>query len=185
TTRRAHAGCCGVLLGLVLLALVGVLFAPAPAGLGVPTDLSPVDVAAGQSTNESNASVAFANQTSNGSNVTIESATLPEGGFIAIHDSGYTTGAESAESSVIATSKYLKSGEYTNVTIEVSNAPPGNYPGLNRSRLNSSSALTAMVHRDTDGNERMGYVRSLGENDTAYTTDEQPVADSAGVTVPA
>ena len=182
--RRARTGTHSVLFGLGVLALVGVLFATAPAGLGVPTDLSPVDVAAGQSTNETNASVAFANQTSNGSNVTVEHASLPEGGFIAIHSSGYTTGGASAQSSIIATSEYLEPGEHTNVTIEVSNAPPGNYPGLNRSRLNASEPLTAMVHRDTDGNERMDFAASVGANDTAYTIDGSPVADSAGITVP-
>ncbi|WP_435079816.1 DUF7282 domain-containing protein [Halococcus sp. AFM35] len=182
--RRGHTGIRGVLFGLGVLALVGVLFATAPAGLGVPTDLSPVDVAAGQSTNETNASVAFANQTSNGSNVTVERATLPEGGFIAIHSSGYTISGASAESSIIATSKYLKPGNYSTVTIDISNAPPGNYPGLNRSRLNASEPLTAMVHRDTDGNERMDFVASVGANDTAYTIDGSPVADSAGITVP-
>jgi membrane-bound metal-dependent hydrolase YbcI (DUF457 family) len=174
-------------------ALVLIAFVTAPVGLvGVPADLSPVDVAAGQSanstnaTNATNATVAFANQTAeNGSNVTIESATLPEGGFIAIHSSGYTTGGASAASSVIATSQHLSAGNYTNVTVNVSNAPPGNYPGLNRSQLNSSGPLTAMVHRDTNGNGRMDYVASLGANDTAYSGSEgSPVADSAGITVP-
>ncbi|WP_435078394.1 metal-dependent hydrolase [Halococcus sp. AFM35] len=170
-------------------ALVLIAFMTAPVGLvGVPGDLSPVGTAAGQSanaTNTTNATVAFANQTTNGTNVTIESATLPEGGFIAIHSSGYTTGGASAESSVIATSKYLKSGKHTNVTVEVSNAPPGNYPGLNRSQLNSSGPLTAMAHRDTNGNKRMDFVASLGANDTAYSSSAgSPVADSAGITVP-
>ncbi len=197
-----------VLFGLGILALVVVVVTAAPgvlsSGIGVPQgcplasgpstshpnecvpsfDLSPVGVAAGQSANETNASVAFANQTSNGTNVTVESVTLPEGGFIAIHSSGYTTGAASAESSIIATSKYLKPGNYSTVTIDISNAPPGNYPGLNRSRLNASEPLTAMIHRDTDGNERMDFIASVGANDTAYTIDGSPVADSAGVTVP-
>jgi membrane-bound metal-dependent hydrolase YbcI (DUF457 family) len=166
--------------------LVLIAFTTAPVGLvGVPGDLSPVDVAAGQSANATNATVTFANQTTNGSNVTIESATLPDGGFIAIHSSGYTTGGASAQSSVIATSQYLSAGNYTNVTVNVSNAPPGNYPGLNRSRLNSSAPLTAMVHRDTNGNERMDFVASLGTNDTAYSGSEgRRVADSAGITAP-
>lgn len=170
-------------------ALVLIAFTTTPVGLvGVPANLSPVDVAAGQSTNATNttnATVAFANQTTNGSNVTIESATLPEGGFIAIHSSGYTTGGASAESSIIATSDYFESGKHTNVTVNISNAPPGNYPGLNRSQLDSSGSFTAMIHRDTNGNERMDYVASLGENDTAYSGSEgNPVTDSAGLSVP-
>jgi membrane-bound metal-dependent hydrolase YbcI (DUF457 family) len=176
-----------VLLGLGVLVLAGVFLVTAPGvGLfGAPATLSPVDIAAGQSANTTNATVAFANQTTNGSNVTIESATLPEGGFIAIHSSGYTTGGASATSSVIATSEHLEAGEHTNVTVEVSNAPPGNYPGLNRSRLNSSGPLTAMVHRDTNGNEQMDYVASFGANDTAYSGSEgRPVVDSAGITAP-
>ncbi|WP_049996177.1 DUF7282 domain-containing protein [Halococcus sediminicola] len=183
--RRGHTAIRRVLLGLGVLALIGVLFATVSAGpIGVPTDLSPVDVAAGQSTNVTNATVTFANQTSNGTNVTVEGATLPKGGFIVIHSSGYTTGGASAESSVIATSKYLKPGNYSSVTIDISNAPPGNYPGLNRSRLNASGPLTAMVHRDTDGNKRMDFVASVGANDTAYASDGSPITDSAGITVP-
>jgi hypothetical protein len=50
--------------------------------------------------------------------------------------------------------------------------------------LNSSAPLTAMVHRDTNGNERMDFVASLGTNDTAYTSEGSPVADSAGISVP-
>jgi hypothetical protein len=174
-----------VLFGLGVLALVGVLFVTAPAGLvGMPADLSPVDVAAGQSANATNATVTFANQTSNGTNVTVERATLPKGGFIAIHSSGYTTGGASAETSVVATSEYLSADNYSNVTVSTSNAPPGNYPGLNRSQLNSSGPLTATIHRDTDGNKRMDFVASVGANDTAYTSDGSPVADSAGVRVP-
>lgn len=183
--RRGHTEIRSVLFGLGVLALTGVLFATASAGLiGVPTDLSPVDVAAGQSANATNATITFANQTSDGSNVTVERATLPEGGFIAIHSSGYTTGGASAESSVLATSNYLKPGNYSSVTIDISNAPPGNYPGLNRSQLNASGPLTTMIHRDTNGNKRMDFVRSVGGNDTAYTSDGSPVADSAGITVP-
>jgi membrane-bound metal-dependent hydrolase YbcI (DUF457 family) len=169
--------------------LVLIAFVTAPAGLvGVPGELSPVGTVAGQSTNATNATnatVAFANQTTNGSNVTIESATLPDGGFIAIHSSGYTTGGASAQSSAIATSQYLSAGNHTNVTVDISNAPPGNYPGLNRTRLNSSAPLTAMVHRDTNGNERMDFVASVGTNDTAYSgSGGRRVADSAGITVP-
>lgn len=183
-------------LGLGAVALVVVALTTAPAGLAMPADLSPIGTAAaaGQSTNTTNttnatttanASITFANQTSKGANVTIESATLPEGGFVAIHSEGYTTGGASADSSIIATSGYIKPGEHANFTVAISHAPPGNYPGLNRSRLNASSSLTAMVHKDTNGNKQMDFVRSLGANDTAYTAGKSPVAESAGVTVPA
>ncbi len=171
-----------LILGVGVLVLIA--FITAPAGIAMPADVSPVGTAAGQSTNATNATIEFANQTSNGSNVTIKSVTLPEGGFIALHSSGYTTGAASAESSIIATSGYLDAGEHTNLTLPVDQAPWGNYPGLNRSQLNESAPLTMVAYRDTNNNERMDYVASVGANDTAYTINGSPVADSAGVSVP-
>ena len=177
---------CGVVAIAVVLSLtVG------GAGFAVPADLSPVGAAAGQNQTttqsaSSNATVAFANQTSNGSTVTIANATLPDSGFIVIHDSEHVENRAPAEASVIAVSEPLDAGTHRNVTVDISHAPPGNYPGLNRSRLNRSQPLAATVYRDTNANRRFDYVQSYGENDTAYinATDGQPVSDEAGISVP-
>ena len=187
----ANAG----LFGLGVLAVLVVLLTMSTAAGAAasvpddgPLDLSPIDIIAGQqqnqSTNQTGAAVAVSNQTSNGSTVTVENATLPEGGFVALHDSEYLDGRAPADSSVIAVSKYLSPGNYTNVTVEISNAPPGNYPGLNQSRLNTSQALTAVVYRDSDSNRRFDYVRTVGENDTAYESGGEPISDAASIRIP-
>ncbi|HET7324411.1 MAG TPA: metal-dependent hydrolase, partial [Halococcus sp.] len=158
------------LFALGVLAITVVLFMTAPSVgfTATPADLSPVDIAAGQTANQTGPAVEFSNQTSNGSTVVIERATLPEGGFIALHAGGYAVGPAPADASIIAVSEYLPAGQYENVTIEVSNAPPGNYPGLNCSRLNESGTFAATLYRDTNGNQRFDFVRSFGQTDTAY-----------------
>ena len=174
------------LLGLGVLVLAGVFLATAPgiSLLGAPATLSPVDVAAGQSQNATEPAVEFANQSSNGSTVSVESVTLSEPGYVAIHTSGYVNGGASATSSIIAVSERLSAGEHTNVTVEISNAPPGNYPGLNRSQLNSTQTLGAVAYRDTNSNQQFDFVRSFGEMDSAVVANESAVSDTARVSVP-
>ena len=131
-----------LLLGFGALVLIGLFFAtasgggiasgamdaPQPCCLGDPPparydecvsslDLSSVDVVAGQSANQSTAAVTISNQSTNGSTVIIESARLPEGGFIALQSSSYVDGLESRGRTVIAVSKYLKPGNYTNLSL--------------------------------------------------------------------
>ena len=171
-------------LGVLVLASVFLVTAPGVGFAGAPADLSPVDVAAGQSANQSSATVEFANQSSNGSTVAIESVTLSQPGYVAIHTGGYATGPAPAESSIIAVSERLDAGTHRNVTVEVSNAPPGNPPGLNQSQLNESQTLAAVTYRDTNGNQRFDFVRSFGENDSAVTANGRIVSDTAHVSVP-
>jgi membrane-bound metal-dependent hydrolase YbcI (DUF457 family) len=155
---------------------------------GVPGNLSPVGVAAGQSANQSQnateASVVFTNQTTNGSTVTVQSVTLAQPGYVALHSSAYATGPAPADVTVIAVSQRLSAGTYRNLTINVSNAPPGNAAGLNRSQLNDTQTLAATVYADTNGNRRYDYARSFGENDTLVTNNGSPVSDAARVRVP-
>ena len=172
------------LFGLGVLAFAAVFLVTAPGGglVSAPASLIPVDVAAGQ--NQTNATVEVANQTSNGSTGTIERATLPEGGFIAIHESAYIEGRAAADSSIIAASEPLDAGTHRNVTVEISNAPPANFPGMNRSRLNASQTVAAVAYQDTNGNRRFDFVRSVGKTDGAYTSRGGEVSDMAGITVP-
>jgi membrane-bound metal-dependent hydrolase YbcI (DUF457 family) len=170
---------------------VGVVLVTTVVGVGfggVPGNLSPVGVAAGQSANQSQntteASVVFTNQTTNGSTVTVQSVTLAQPGYVALHSSAYATGPAPADVTVIAVSQRLAAGTYRNLTINVSNAPPGNAAGLNRSQLNDTQTLAATVYADTNGNRRYDYARSFGENDTLVTNNGSPVSDAARVRVP-
>jgi membrane-bound metal-dependent hydrolase YbcI (DUF457 family) len=170
---------------------VGVVLVTTVVGVGfggVPGNLSPVGVAAGQSANQSQntteASVVFTNQTTNGSTVTVQSVTLAQPGYVALQTSAYATGPAPADVTVIAVSQRLAAGTYRNLTINVSNAPPGNAAGLNRSQLNNTQTLAATVYADTNGNRRYDYAHSFGENDTLVTDNGSPVSDAARVRVP-
>jgi hypothetical protein len=137
-----------------------------------------------QNTSNTTSTVIFKNQTSNGSTVTIQSVTLSEPGYIAVHSSGYATGPAPAAYSIIAVSERLSAGHHQNVTINISNVPPGNPPGLNRSRLNTTQTLAVTIHKDTNGNQQFDFVQSAGGSDVAFAVNGDVVSDSARVRVP-
>ena len=89
--------------------------------------------------------------------VVVDSATLPEGGFVVVSN---------ASGGVVGVSDYLDAGTYENVTLEVS-------PELARSQV-----VIAQVYAN-DGSEAFN-----ASADTAYTNDNgQPIGDTAYVTV--
>jgi len=114
------------------------------------------------------ASVTINDQESDGEQVVVESATLPEGGFIAIHDSSV---AEAPLSSVLGNSVYLEPGTHEDVTITL--ARP----------LEESQTIIAMPHFDTNNNEVYDFVLSTGELDGPYTVDGEVLVDQGEVTV--
>lgn len=118
------------------------------------------------------ASVAFDNETaaSGETTVTVDSADLPDGGFVVIHDANLTAGAGAVES-VIGNSVYLEPG--VNEDVEIT---------LDR-ELTENQTLVAMAHRDTDGDETFDFVSSDGSTDGPYTAQGQAVTDSAEVTI--
>ncbi|WP_226010490.1 DUF7282 domain-containing protein [Halomicrobium salinisoli] len=117
-----------------------------------------------------NASVAFANQTSNGSAAVVQSANLSEGGFVTLRDA--PPGAADGAESVLGTSAYLEAGEHENVTVPLSE------------NLTENATLYAVAHRNTDGDEQADFVATDGEVDQPYLNwSGEAVNDSAAVTV--
>lgn len=114
------------------------------------------------------ASIEFADQTGNGSNVTIDAVELSGGGFVVV------TGGEGE---TLAVSTYLESGEHENVTVEVDEGDGESGNG------ELFGTLRATVHRDTDGNESYDYGATDGEADLPYLEDGYPVSDTATVTM--
>ncbi|WP_210424099.1 DUF7282 domain-containing protein [Halorussus ruber] len=114
------------------------------------------------------ASVTINEQETDGEQVVVESVTMPEGGFIAIHDSSV---AEAPIASVLGNSVYLEPGTHENVTITL--ARP----------ITEDQTLVAMPHFDTNDNEVYDFVLSTGELDGPYTADGSVVVDQANVTV--
>lgn len=115
--------------------------------------------------------VSFENQATGGTTVTVDSVTLPEGGFVTIHDASVTEGA--VFESIRGTSAYLPAGVHENVRVEL-DAP-----------VTENTTLVPMAHMDTDGDETYTFPESEGETDGPYTADGSPVVDSGEATVSA
>ncbi len=148
----------------VLLMIVfltgGLLVGMAGATAGAPSE-----------SNDEHATVSFAAQTTGGSTVVVEEVSLPEGGFVTMHDSSLEDG--DVFGSVVGTSAYLEAGTHEDVTVSLEKP------------LTEDDTLFGMAHMDTDGDQIYSFVSSNGEEDGPYTVDGEPVMDSGDVTVSA
>lgn len=106
--------------------------------------------------------VTFDDQTATNGSVAVTSVSLADGGFVVIHN-------ESGD--VIGHSAFLEVGTHEDVSV------PLDKP------LGGEQTLTAMAHRDTNGNQTFDFVTSAGSVDTPYTVDNETVADTANVSV--
>ncbi|MFC3477974.1 DUF7282 domain-containing protein [Halobacterium litoreum] len=128
---------------------------------------------------EANATVAFDDQTVEDGTVTVRNVTLPEGGYVTIHDDTLFEG--DALGSVVGVSEYLDAGTHENVTVTL-------YEGVsgadfeNATPPNGSEVLVAMPHLETGDDETYDFVATNGSEDGPYTTGGQAVVDSAKVT---
>ncbi|EMA45670.1 hypothetical protein C448_07532 [Halococcus morrhuae DSM 1307] len=125
------------------------------------------------------ASATFDDQHSDGSSVTVASAALPDGGFVAIHDSSLLDG--NVAGSVIGVSDAYDAGTAMDIEIPLyAEVPGGDY---DQSSLQGDQTLIAMPHLDTNGNGTYDFLTSGGEADGAYTQDGEAVVDDASITV--
>ncbi|HET7323693.1 MAG TPA: hypothetical protein VFJ06_05120, partial [Halococcus sp.] len=125
------------------------------------------------------ASVVFNNQSTIGTTVVVESVTLSEGGFVAIHDASLLDG--NVLGSVVGVSEFLPAGTHTNVEVTLFDVPGQNFAeGMT---LEESQTLIAMPHLDTNSNEVYDFVTSNGAEDGPYVANDSAVVDSAFVTV--
>ena len=127
------------------------------------------------------ASATFNDQPSDGRTVTVASAFLPDGGFVAIHESedGEMVGP------VIGVSDYLTPGAHADVEATLFEVP-----GLDAAEdmmLTMDQFLIAMPHRDTNENEVYDFLTSGGSEDIPYFVGGDPangpVIDPAFITV--
>ena len=100
-------------------------------------------------TAEATASVSISEQSSDGSTVTVDSATLSQGGFVTIHDG--TLLDDEVIGSVRGTSDYLEAGSHSDVEVSLDD-PYG-----------EDGTAIAMAHLDTNDNEQYDFVTSEGE----------------------
>lgn len=117
-------------------------------------------------------SVSMADQQSAGRTVTVDTVSLPDGGFVVVHD-GADLEAGDAVGSAVGTSQYLSAGQHADVTVV-----------LDRSLAPGTTRLVAMPHDDTDGDLVADFVASNGQEDDPYVEGGAPVTDDANVTVP-
>ncbi|USZ67114.1 hypothetical protein NGM10_10270 [Halorussus salilacus] len=115
------------------------------------------------------ADVTINEQESDGEQVVIESATLPEGGFVTIHDETLLEG--DALGSVVGVSTYLEAGTHEDVTITLGRP------------LAETQTVIAMPHYDDNENQVYDFIISGGGVDAPYTSDGEAVVDDATVTV--
>ncbi|NEU56392.1 hypothetical protein [Halorussus sp. MSC15.2] len=111
------------------------------------------------------AHLTFERQNSNGSTVTVQSVTVPDGGFVVVHDTGVIEG-EVVES-IVGVSDYLEPGTHRNVTVEL--AQP----------LNQSQRLVSIAYRDSNDNQEFDFVTSNRTADGPYTKVDSKEAVNA------
>jgi PGF-CTERM protein len=125
--------------------------------------------AAGPSTaSGSGPGITFDDQNSSGQTVLVQSATLPQNGFIAIYDS---TRSGNATDKIIGASYLLDAGTTTNIRIQLDQP------------LNQTKSLTAVYHADSNGNGEFDFVSSNGQQDPAPPEGQDRTVAVADVTV--
>ncbi|MDS0260651.1 hypothetical protein NDI56_14690 [Haloarcula sp. S1CR25-12] len=154
--------------GAAASAVLGVGFAGATGGLAQEGD----DAGNETETVAEQASVSFLNQPTDGTAVTVESVTVPEGGYVTVHDATLLDGA--VVESVIGVSDYLDPGAYEAVEVDLYEVPGGS---TDQSALEETQALFAMPHEETTDNESYDFVESGGESDGPYVREGQAVVD--------
>jgi hypothetical protein len=125
-----------------------------------------------------NASVTFSEPVFDGTNITVDSVTVPDGGFIAIHDSSLLDGE--VIGSVIGASAYLEPGTHDNVSVTLFNVSGATFDDTS---LTEGDTLIAMPHLDTNDNETYDFVATDGEADGPYVADGEAIVDSGVVTI--
>ena len=131
------------------------------------------------SEDDADASITFENGTTEGETVTIESVTVPDGGFVAIHDASLLDGE--VVSSVIGVSAHLEAGTHEDIEITLFEGVDGTT--FDQEHLEEEGALIAMAHRDTDSDEEYDFVQNEGGNDDPYTENDEAVVDTATLSV--
>ena len=101
--------------------------------------------------------------------ITVDSAYLPQGGFVTIHDGTLNDGA--TLDSIRGTSEYLEEDTLNeDITVELDDP------------YTEDGEAIAMPHKDTNGNETYDFVTSNKSEDTPYQAGGQTVTATASVT---
>jgi len=148
------------------------------------------------------ATVTFENQTSDGTSVVVQSASLSEGGFVAIYNASALDGNATslldgnATEDALGVSEYLEpanatnasdgnvtGGNATNVTVTLDANLTGNGTDAGNETLTGNQTLYAVAHRDSNDNRTFEFVTANATDDGPYlAANGSVVADDAVVT---
>ena len=138
------------------------------------------------------ASVAFEDQDSDGTAVTVDSADVPDGGFVAVYEEDVLPEGvvfddlepeDVDPEAVIGVSEYLEAGEYEDLEIDLFDVPGLEFEAEETLEEDEQS-LIAIAHEDTGETETFEFVETDSEDDVPYVDgDGTAVADEALVTV--
>lgn len=118
-------------------------------------------------------SVSMSDQRSaNGRLLQVDSAYLPDGGFISIHDARAFERGDVA-GSILGTSGYLSAGGHDHVRVT-----------LDESLSDGTNRVVAIPYRDVDENAIFDVGHANRQNDEPYEVGGSEVTDSAAVSVP-
>ena len=129
-----------------------------------------------------NASVTFEDQSVENGTVTVANVTVPEGGYVAIHNDSLQDGQ--AVGSVVGVSEYLEPGTHENVTVTLYEDVPG-ADFENATMPEGTETLIAMPHQETSeemaGNETTTTEDGVGENQTTTDDGQNDTTTTTGV----
>lgn len=144
------------------------------------TETSTEDTSDGNGETESGATVMFTDQPTDGMSVVIDSVTLPDGGFVAIHDETLLTENDPV-GSVIGVSAFLGAGDHENIEVALFDDVPG--AEFEQDSLEENRTLIAMLHVDTNSSEVYEFVTNNGQEDGPYTEGGEAIVDDACVQI--
>ena len=139
------------------------------------TDTETANDSAFSAETSGSAQVVFANQTvtGDGTDITVESATSPDGGFVVIHNESLMQGEDNVRSSMIGVSRKLDAEQNEDIEIDLA---------IN---IEESQQLYAVLYRDADDDGNFEYGGTTEDSDEPYLNDnDMTIYDNATVTVP-
>jgi hypothetical protein len=139
---------------------------------------------------DSIATVTFEDNTlGDGQSVAVASTSLPEDGYVAIHDASLLgedgepfTDDDQPLSSVIGVSQHLEAGDHSDLDVTLFDVPGADFPA--DTSLSGSPTLIAMPHQETSGNQQYNFLTSEGSEDGPYVNDNgNPVVQASTLPV--
>jgi hypothetical protein len=159
----------------IVVRYIGVYNPASDGDYQAPIDVNP-SVAGGETEarlmiGTNRATVLVDDQSTTGDTVTVSSVTVPNGGFVVLHDKealGAGSGNPDAitAESVVGTSAYLSAGSHDDVTVDLSG------------QIDEETTYVAMVVKDQDGDESYA-----ADTDRPYLVGGNPIWEGASFTI--